>query len=52
MYIKEQLGVTVRRGDSRYDSWDKQYDRLKENLDTRYFVNYIDMMETVNQVRN
>ena len=51
-YIKEHYGVSDRRGDSRYDSWEKQYDRLMENLDTRYFVNYIDMMETVNQVRN
>ena len=50
-YIKEHYGVTDRRGDSRYDSWEKQYERLMENLDTRYFVNYIDMMEIVNQVR-
>ena len=50
-YIKENYGVPDRRGDSKYDSWEEQYNRLEENLDTRYFVNYIDMMETVNQVR-
>lgn len=50
-YIKENYGVHDRRGDSRYDSWEEQYERLQHNLETIYNVNYSDMMETVKQVR-
>lgn len=50
-YIKEHYGIKDRRGDSKYDSWEDQYQRLQHNLETTYSVNYTDMMETVKQVR-
>ena len=50
-YIKEHYGVSDRRGDSKYDSWEEQYDRLQNNLATTYNENYSEMLDTVKRVR-
>ena len=35
-YIKKNYQIPDRRGDSRYDSWNAEYERLQQNLDGMY----------------
>lgn len=46
-YVKENYSVPDRRGDVDYDSWEKQYERLQENLKTTYLEKYEGMMKKV-----
>lgn len=50
-YIKDNYGVADRRGEEGYDSWEEQYERLQDNLNTTYNENYTGMMEKVRAVR-
>lgn len=44
-YIKENYGVPDRRGDKKYNSWNKEYKRLETNLDGMYS----DLVKSMNE---
>ena len=46
-YIQSNYGVPDRRGDSKYDSWEHEYERLMKNYDTVYAEKYAKMMKKV-----
>ena len=48
-YVMENYGLTDQRGTPGHEVWEKEYDRLMNDLDTKYQVKYIDMMADVNQ---
>lgn len=49
-YIKANYDIPDRRGDEDHASWEDQYNRLMENMDTTYAERYQTMMSVVNEV--
>lgn len=49
-YIKENYNVPDRRGDKKYNSWEKEYERLEKNLDGMYSDLVKDMNEKIEAV--
>ena len=48
-YIKEHYGIEDQRDKPGHEAWEKEYDRLMSDLETKYQVRYIDMMADVNK---
>ena len=48
-YIMKNYGLTDQRGTPGHEPWEKEYDRLMNDLETKYQVRYIDMMAAVNE---
>ena len=48
-YIKDNYGITDQRDTPGHEPWEEEYDRLMNDLDTKYQVRYIDMMSDVNK---
>ena len=51
-YIMKNYGVPDRRGDDRWESWAKDYDRFEKNLNTSYSDKYEKMITKINTVEN
>lgn len=46
-YIKEKYGIEDKRGTAGHEPWEREYDRLMSDLETKYQVRYIDMMAEI-----
>ena len=51
-YIKANYDIPDRRGDERYASWEEEYERFANNLDTTYSESYNKMMQKVNKYKS
>lgn len=51
-YIKENYGLEDKRGVPGHEPWEREYERLMNDLETRYSVRYIDMMSEINEIRS
>ncbi|MBQ6440363.1 MAG: hypothetical protein IJJ06_09615 [Mogibacterium sp.] len=51
-YLKENYGLEDRRGQEVCEKWESEYERLMQDLETRYLVRYTDMMTEINQIRS
>jgi hypothetical protein len=49
-YIKAHYDIPDRRGDDDHASWESEYERLMENMDTTYAEKYAAMMARVDEV--
>lgn len=49
-YIMDNYGVEDVRGQAGHEAWEESYDRLMNDLDTRYAVPYSDMMEEIDAI--
>ena len=51
-YFKAHYDIPDRRGDERYESWAKEYDRLMNNLDTTYSKKYSKLMSKIEKIQS
>ena len=49
-YLIDNYDIPDRRGDDRYSSWEDDYDRLMEDLNTKHAKRYHKMMDAVKNV--
>lgn len=49
-YLKENYGLEDKRGQKGCEKWESEYERLMNNLDTRYRVRYTDMMAEIEEI--
>ena len=50
-YIKDKYGMEDMRGKKGCEVWEKEYERLMSDLETRYSVKYTDMMSEINSIK-
>lgn len=51
-YLKEHYGLEDVSGEGGHEIWESEYDRLMNDLDTRYSVRYTDMMNEIDKIRS
>ena len=51
-FLKEHYGLEDVSGEGGHEIWESEYDRLMNDLDTRYSVRYIDMMNEIDKIRS
>ncbi len=51
-YLKEHYGLEDRRGRKECAKWESEYERLMNDLETRYSVRYTDMMAEIDEIRS
>lgn len=51
-YLQENYGLEDLRGTEGHDVWEQEYERLMNDLETRYSVKYTDLMAEINAVRS
>lgn len=51
-YLKERYGLEDRRGSKECAKWESEYERLMNDLETRYSVRYTDMMAEIDEIRS
>lgn len=49
-YLKDKYGLEDMRGKEGTEVWEKEYDRLMKNMETRYAVKYTDLMSEVEEI--
>ena len=51
-YLKKNYGLGNSDEESGHEVWENEYRRLMDDLETRYFVRYTDMMNEINEIRS
>lgn len=49
-YVKDKYGIEDKRGTAGHDAWEKEYERLMNDLDSKYQVRYTDMMDKIHSI--
>ena len=51
-YLKENYGLSDMRGKGGHEVWESEYERLMNDLETRFSVRYTDMMTEISELRS